>query len=193
MFNRKSITDGLKLTIPLLVTISILVWVLITIESACKTAILWFIPIEWYFPGSGALFGIVALFVTSILLQSWILRLVHDRFAALLMRLPLVRILYEALTSLVGFIAGSGPTAAGQPVVVNIGGNRLLGIITRDHANDLDPALKEQDLVAVYLPMSYQIGGHTILIPSDQITELNMTTDKALKVILTACLRKDSD
>ena len=44
------------------------------------------------------------------------------------------------------------------------------------------------DLVSVYLPMSYQIGGFTVYVPSDHVKTIDMDVEDAMRLVLTAGL-----
>lgn len=44
------------------------------------------------------------------------------------------------------------------------------------------------DDVAVYLPMSYQVGGYTVVVPRTRSTPVNMARDEAMRFVLTAGL-----
>ena len=71
------------------------------------------------------------------------------------------------------------------------GNMRLLGFVTRadfSHA----PGIARADEVAVYLPMSYQVGGYTVLVPRSACTPVDMSREEALKFILTAGLKSAS-
>jgi uncharacterized membrane protein len=65
---------------------------------------------------------------------------------------------------------------------------RLLGFITRSDFSDLPQGVANADDVAVYLPMSYQVGGYTVVVPRSQITPVNMARDEAMRFVLTAGL-----
>ena len=41
------------------------------------------------------------------------------------------------------------------------------------------------DLVAVYLPMSYQIGGYTVYLPRGEMETVDLTVEQAMRVVLT--------
>jgi len=43
--------------------------------------------------------------------------------------------------------------------------------------------------IAVYLPMSYQIGGYTLFMPRSAAVPVDMTREDAMKFILTAGLK----
>jgi len=44
----------------------------------------------------------------------------------------------------------------------------------------------------VYLPMSYQIGGYTVLVPRSACKPVEMSREEAMKFILTAGLKSAS-
>ena len=44
----------------------------------------------------------------------------------------------------------------------------------------------DDQTVAVYLPMSYQLGGFTLMVPKDKITPVDMKVDQAMQFVLTA-------
>ena len=46
------------------------------------------------------------------------------------------------------------------------------------------------DEVAVYLPMSYQIGGYTLLLPRRCLTPLEMGFEDAMRFVITAGLSR---
>ena len=79
-----------------------------------------------------------------------------------------------------------------QVVAVTLPGNmRLLGFVTRTEFEDV-PGLARPDEVAVYLPMSYQVGGFTVFMPRSAIAPVQMSREDAMKFILTAGLKNAS-
>jgi uncharacterized membrane protein len=65
---------------------------------------------------------------------------------------------------------------------------RLIGFVTQEHANTLGIGGGE-DLVAVYLPMSYQIGGYTVYLPRSKLGETDLTVEQAMRIVLTGGVR----
>jgi uncharacterized membrane protein len=64
----------------------------------------------------------------------------------------------------------------------------LIGFITREDFKDLPKNLGDKDKVAVYLPMSYQVGGFMVIVPKSRITIVDMSIEEAMKFALTAGL-----
>ena len=70
-----------------------------------------------------------------------------------------------------------------RPVWVTVAdGIRMVGLVT-------DPNL-EEGCVLVYLPMSYQLGGYMLAVNKDQLTELDMTVENALRFVMTAGIQR---
>ena len=73
-------------------------------------------------------------------------------------------------------------------VMVTLGdtGLEIMGFITRSDFRDLPAGIGAQDSVAVYLPLSYQIGGHTVILPRTAVRAVNMSIKEAMRFVLTA-------
>lgn len=85
-------------------------------------------------------------------------------------RVPLVRFLYNSLKEVLGAFVGE-KKRFDRPVAVRLipGGNaRALGFLTRESLDSLGLT----DLVAVYLPQSYNFAGQVLLFPRDQVTPI---------------------
>jgi len=63
----------------------------------------------------------------------------------------------------------------------------VIGFIT---ASDVSLGARDE-LVAVYIPMSYQIGGFTFFMPKSKCKELDMSPSDAMKKVLTASMGTD--
>lgn len=50
----------------------------------------------------------------------------------------------------------------------------------------------DQNLVGVYVPLSYQIGGITLYISRDRLTELDIGVEEAMRLALTAGIQSAS-
>ena len=62
----------------------------------------------------------------------------------------------------------------------------MIGFVTQDDTSRLPDFAKQSDSVLVYIPMSYMIGGFTLLIPRKDIHPCNMGMDEAMRFVLTA-------
>ena len=80
----------------------------------------------------------------------------------------------------------------GKVVLVQLPGQsfQLVGFVTREQFDDLPLTPKADDAVAVYMPMSYQIGGYTLFLPRDCLTPLDMPFEQAMRMVVTGWVTK---
>jgi uncharacterized membrane protein len=113
----------------------------------------------------------------------------------LLNRLPLVKTLYSAIKDFIYYLSPDSKHAMSKVVLVRIPGQGFeqIGFVTREDFIDLPLALTTDDPVAVYLPMSYQIGGYTLFLPRSSLTPLNMSFEQGMKLVLTGGVTRDQE
>ena len=69
-----------------------------------------------------------------------------------------------------------------QVVIVNM---EMIGFITQEESR-LPESFRKPESVLVYIPMSYMIGGFTLLIPRGEVTPCKMNTVEVMRFVLTA-------
>ena len=62
---------------------------------------------------------------------------------------------------------------------------RMLGFVTREDLTTTSSDL-DQDQIAVYLPMSYQLGGFTIIVSRSMLSPVAMSVEEAMRWAMTA-------
>ena len=124
-------------------------------------------------------------------MRAYIVRRLFEFSEKLLLKVPLIKTIYGALRDFFSLFAGQDDEVALQVVTVQVPGSdmRLMGFVTRDHFSDLPDGIAVEGDVAVYLPMSYQIGGYTVFMPRSQITPIAMSREQAMRFVVTAGLR----
>lgn len=182
---------GVLTVLPVLATVYLLIWLFTAAESFLGKPLQWFIPEGLYHAGMGLAMGIVVIFVVGVLMRAYIVRRLFEFAEKLLLRVPLIKTIYAAIRDFFGLFAGQDDDVALQVVTVRLPGSdmRLMGFVTRDHFSDLPEGVGNEGEVAVYLPMSYQIGGYTVFMPRSQITPIPMSREQAMRFVLTAGLR----
>jgi uncharacterized membrane protein len=179
---------GLLTVLPLVLTVYFTVWLLTVLEKFFGKQVKLLLPDDWYRPGMGLVVAVLLIFAVGLLMHAWLFRRLFRKVELLFMRVPLVRSVYTALREMLGLF-GEQKGEALQVVLVTLGETRLLGFITRE---DCSAALRPADCkgqVAVYLPMSYQVGGYTIFVPRSALTLIDMPREEAMRFILTAGLK----
>ena len=148
-----------------------------------------------YVPGIGIAVGGAFIFFLGLLVSSRLTRWIYNLIEIPLRHLPVVKELYIALKQLTAFLTPDDDAEPDQVVSVKHPGLHmsLVGLMTRRDISGLDDAIASPDCVAVYLPMSYQIGGYTLFIPRDWVTPIDMSVDEAMRSILTGWMPGPSE
>ncbi|THB72055.1 MAG: DUF502 domain-containing protein [Desulfobulbaceae bacterium] len=181
---------GLGATLPIILTFYLLYWLGSSIEQLLKPIMLSLLPEGIYLPGIGLLSGVTAIFCIGLLVEAWLIKHLFSFSQKLMTKIPVVKSIYNALRDFVEYFTRPSEGDDGKKVViVRIGEARLIGFITAETMGLIktDPG---EELVTVYLPMSYQIGGYTLHIPERMIEPLDMSVEDAMRLVLTAGMSK---
>ncbi len=186
---------GVLTVLPVLATAYLMIWLFTTAESFLGKPLRWLIPDGYYRGGMGLLVGVVVIFVVGVLMRAYIVRRVFAFSERILLEIPLIKTIYAALRDFFGMFAGQSDHQGLQVVTVTLPGSnmRLMGFVTRDEFSDLPEGIAGQGEVAVYLPMSYQIGGYTVFMPRSQLSPIQMSREQAMRFVLTAGLKSKSN
>lgn|SRR5689334_564261 len=179
---------GLVTILPIGLTVYFVYWLGITTESLLSKPIKALIG-DGYWPGMGLVTGFIILFVVGLAVNAFLVRRVLGLGEELLLRVPVVKTVYSAIrdmTRLVNTDKKKGDLD--RVVTVDVGVGRLIGFVTQEHANTLGLGGGD-DLIAVYMPMSYQIGGYTIYLPRSRVVETDLTVEQAMRIALTGGVR----
>ena len=191
----RTFLSGLFVLLPIMVTLAIVMWLIGIAETVLGAFIRVLLPSNAYLPGMGLILTLILIFLVGLAMQAIFFREVINWVEDQLERIPLIKTVYSAVKDLTGFFsrAGSGAKRFGQVVQVQIPGmpSRMLGFVTLEelHSVGLDGADGEES-VAVYLPMSYQIGGYTVLLPRSYLSPVDMGMEEAMRVLITAGLSR---
>lgn len=181
----KTLLTGFITLLPLVLTIYLLYWLGVSSEELMGKAFRYILPNGTYFPGLGMIFGFVVVFLVGLLMKAYLVRKLFSLAESVLYRLPLIKSVYRAFRDFFDFFSPNKEDL-GQAVAVSINGMELIGFITQEDTNKLPPSFRDKKTVLVYLPMSYMVGGYTLLVPRDEVRILDMTRDEAMRFVLTA-------
>jgi uncharacterized membrane protein len=179
---------GLFVILPVAITLSILYWLGSVAESILGSLIQWLLPHSWYWPGMGLLAGFIFVLIIGILLNAYIFRRLASALESVLKAIPIVQVIYNSVRDIAKFATASEDDSELQKaVVVTLADEtRLVGFITCTSMT----LGSTDNLVAVYLPMSYQIGGYTVMLPESRIEVLDMSVQDAMRLVLTAAMTR---
>ncbi|MCB0272464.1 MAG: DUF502 domain-containing protein [Bdellovibrionales bacterium] len=98
--------------------------------------------------------------------------------------IPILSTIYKSLKGIADYLNPQNKMMDGKSVIVTIPelDCKMLGFLTNDQVANIDDHFKEKDnVVAVYLPMSYQVGGFTIFVEEKYIEKIDMKVDKLMQ------------
>jgi len=179
---------GLVTLLPVILTVYVLYWLAVTAEALLGRPLKLIVPDWMYRPGLGLLAGVVLVFVVGLVMELYVARRLWAMLERGLLRVPVVKSVYGAIKDFAGFISTSSKQRSmGQVVRVRIADDmHLVGFVTREDFTAMAPGLGGPGAIAVYLPMSYQIGGYTVLLPRRLVEPIDMSVEEALRFAVTA-------
>ena len=180
-----TLVTGFITVLPIVLTIYLIYWLVVSSEEVMGAAFRHVLPGVQYFPGLGTLFGLVLVFFIGLLMRAVLVRKLFSFGEEILYRLPIIRTVYRALRDLFDFFSPKQEDF-GRVVFVKLGNMEVIGFVTQEDPKKLPRTFRERDCVLVYMPMSYMIGGYTLLVPRDDIEPCDMSMEEAMRFALTA-------
>lgn len=177
---------GMLAVAPIALTLALLLWLFNALEALFKVPVEALIGKEHYFTGLGILVAFFLILIVGMIINNWVIQKISKWFDSLLGRIPLVKTLYNSIVEVMGHFRTKDNSKEGQVVLVEISGLKLVGIVTRNSFEEGPLGVGEQDDVAVYFPMSYQIGGYTVILPRSRVKKLDMTMEEGMRFTMTA-------
>ena len=182
---------GLATLLPIAITLYAIWWLVAWAERFFGGLARLILPTGWYLPGIGFVLAVGAVFLFGVFLNAWLFSRLVGVGEGLLERIPVVKTLYTGLRDLSRFLSRRGERSDLQHVVsVEIQPDtHVIGFVTDKDAGRAMPELArggDDPLVAVYIPLGYQIGGHTLYLPASRLTPIDLPIEEAMRVVLTA-------
>ena len=180
------VLKGLAAILPIGVTIYVVVWLATSIEGVLRDAITLVLPERHYWPGLGLLIAFLLLLGAGLLVNAYVVRWFLSQWEQFLERIPIVKTVYGALRDLMKFLPGGGKRRDLQRVVLaSFGDAHVIGFVTRESVPELALESTGESIVAVYFPMSYQIGGYTLYLPRERLKPLDISVEEGMRLVLT--------
>jgi uncharacterized membrane protein len=179
---------GLIAIIPLVLTLYLLVWLAATAEFALGNIFKLFLPQSWYIKGFGFVLGLVVVFFFGNFLESRTFLRMFNIFEQLVIQIPVVKSIYSAIRDFTTLFSSEQKGKFEQVVLVNVphGGGQQIGFITVSELEEKPNGFIKEDQIAVFLPFSYQMGGNTVIMSRENVLEIDLSVEDALRFIATA-------
>jgi len=184
----KLFLKGLAVVIPLALTLAILWWMATGSERLLGGLLSRVLPDGWYVPGLGLLSALAIIVLVGLLSHILIIQKLFEFWENLVRRVPLAKTIYVAIKDFMGYFSPGQENRFSKVVMVQLPGQsfQLLGFVTRESFDDIPLNPEAEEPVAVYLPMSYQIGGYTLYLPRACLTPVDMPFEEAMRLAVTA-------
>lgn len=186
----KLFLKGLVVVIPVSLTMAILWWLAREAEQILGGLLTRFLPEGWYIPGMGVVSAVAITILIGLLTHIIVFQKLFAFGDTILQRLPLVKTIYSALKDFIAYLSPDSQIGLSKVVLVKIPGQEFeqLGFVTREDFSRLPIQLTVEEPIAVYLPMSYQIGGYTLFLPRSCLTPVEMSFEEGMKLVITGTI-----
>jgi uncharacterized membrane protein len=192
---KKIFISGLITFLPLAVTVYILLACLSLIENILGRFIQSVLPEGYYLPGYGFIATLMMIFIFGLLVNNLITATIMKKLQAKLTEIPIIKAVYSPLRDLINLFSKSQNGHSPQKVVLVKMSEHVqaIGLVTREDFADLEI---KHDLIhqsiAVLFPMSYGLGGYTLLIHKSAIQVLDMSVEKAMSLAVTGWIKTEN-
>lgn len=140
----------------------------------------------FHIPGLGVLLSLLILLLTGLVAANLFGRKVVSMWERLLARIPLVRSVYSAVKQMVETMFADTGKSFRKVVLVEFPRRGLwtLAFLTSEENGAVQQATG-RDVVNVYIPTTPNpTGGYFVLVPKEDIREVDMSVDDGLKMLL---------
>ncbi len=187
-FLSRNILTGLITILPVTLTLYLLYWLVVSVESGLGDLIKLALPVHLYRPGMGVVAGLILFFVVGLLMHAYVVQRLFAMGEQILYRMPVIKSIYRSIRDFFDYFSPKEKDEFEQVVAVSIGDTdmQIIGFVTQDNPDHIPAGLRKEDHVLVYLPMSYMIGGYAVLVPKSSIRPLDLNMEEAMRFALTA-------
>lgn len=178
---KRTLVAGLITLVPVAATFIVLRWVLVWMDSFASPVIQGVLDV--YIPGLGILLTLALVYVVGFLASSVFGRQIIIWAESMLMRFPIVKIVYNPVKKLLGTFAMTGDTRTWKTVIVEYPrrGAWMLGFI----AGELPGADSETDMVSIFIPNTPNpAAGRVIIVPRSDVRYIDLAIDDAIEFVV---------
>jgi uncharacterized membrane protein len=183
---------GTLVLLPLFVSIYVLIWLAAGINGIFERILRTFSPDLELPSGFGLFCGIAIIFIVGLTSEFFIAKSIRNAVQKLMERIPGIGAIFNALKSLADYLNPNNSAARGKTVVVHFPSKeaspnkfKIVGFMTQTSLSKMPKGINDDDMVTVFVPMSYQMGGFSIFVKKNQVEEIDMPFEKAMQGALT--------
>lgn len=185
---------GLTILLPLVMTIALVHWFLVTIETWLRPIWESILGTQYYFPGLAFLSFVVIALIVGYSARWRFVNKIWQLPGSIMEKMPLLRSLYGTINDVFDLMSGKSFSDESVVLVTLPGADvKLIGIVTKrsGEKNDRLSAMLDDDHIAVFLPMSYNVGGYMMIVPRTSVETLDMSPADAMQLTISGGLGKN--
>lgn len=161
---------GLLLTLPTAITVYLLIVAVRMVDEIFNFGI----------PGLGLIAIVGGVTLVGFIFTGFIGNAVFGLIDEIMSRTPLVKLIYSSVKDMIEAFVGE-KKRFNEPVVVKLNEDtQIIGFLTRKDLENLGLSNK----VAVYIPFSYSMSGHVIIVPSANVTRVYNKASEVMKFLI---------
>ncbi|WP_417659296.1 DUF502 domain-containing protein [Pseudidiomarina sp.] len=185
---------GLTILLPLVMTVALVHWFLVTIETWLRPIWESILGTQYYFPGLAFLSFVVIALIVGYSARWRFVNKIWQLPGSIMEKMPLLRSLYGTINDVFDLMSGKSFSDESVVLVTLPGADvKLIGIVTKrsGEKNDRLSAMLDDDHIAVFLPMSYNVGGYMMIVPRTSVETLDMSPADAMQLTISGGLGKN--
>jgi uncharacterized membrane protein len=180
---RKYFLAGLLILLPLIITIYVFVFAFNFLDGILSSIIRFFFG--YHLPGLGLLLMIVLIFLAGLFGTNVVGKRLINLGERVLQRIPLVKSIYSATKQVMEAFSLQQQAGFQRVVLVEFPrkGMYSIGFFTGRAPQEVETKT-EQQLINVYLPGTPPTSGFFVMVPSSDVTFLEMSVEDGLKLLV---------
>lgn len=186
---RHYLLAGLVVWLPILVTIGVVRFIVDLLDQSIALLPKVYQPETWLghaIPGLGVLFSFVILFITGIIATNFIGQGLVRWSELLLGRIPLVRSIYNATKQIIQTLFSTDSDAFRKVLLVEYPRQGIWTLAFQtSHVSSHLADYVGKEMLSVFVPTTPNpTSGFLIMVPKDDVIEVDMSVDEAFKLIV---------
>lgn len=168
----KYFLQGILILLPVAVTLYIVFGVFRVLDAVGR------LVLPWDIPGIGVLLSLAVIFFVGYFGSSYFAEALVEKGEELLKKTPMVGKVYSAIRDTLYSLIGEKRSFK-KVVAFQRGGVKTLAFLTNE-------TCFLEDHVVLYVPLAFQVAGFTLVVPKEEVTEVDMDTEEALRFMISA-------
>lgn len=188
-----NLIKGALVLLPFLLSFYFLFWLAGLFDGAFSDILVSFGVSQDLPFGIGIVVGLFVLYAIGKTSDVFVARYVNGLLERFIKRVPVVGSIFGSIRDLTDYFKEVEGSPKGKAVIVTFEhpNFKIAGFLTRSDLHNLPTQDSLTDLVAVYIPLAYMVGGgFTVFVHKNQVHDLDMPFDKAMQASLSAWMLK---